>query len=44
MRLRGQALKNPNGPAGDIIINIETHLPRDIPDDIVQAIKLIKSK
>jgi hypothetical protein len=42
MRLRGQALKNPNGPAGDIIVNIETHLPRHIPEDVIDAIRRIK--
>lgn len=42
MRLRGQALKNPNGPAGDIIVNIETHLPRNIPEDVIDAIRRAK--
>lgn len=44
MRLKGQGLKHPHGPVGDIILNIETHLPANIPDSIVAELKRIRSK
>lgn len=42
LRLKNKGLRHPQGYQGDIIINIETHLPRDIPDDVLEAIKRIK--
>ena len=42
MRLRGKGLRHPQGAVGDIIVNIETHLPKDIPQDVIQAIQRIR--